>query len=97
MSKDEKFELGDGPIQEQYRERMKTVAWAVDRVFNGDKHGSDRETGFVLLVFPFGEGKGEFENRVNFISNGANRGDVVSIFKEMIRRFEEQVETSGGV
>lgn len=85
--------LGDGPIQQAYREQMNAVAQGLDKVFNGEAVGSERKTGFVLLVFPFGS-EGE-KDRCNFISNGANRRDVVVLMKEMIRRFEGQPEMSG--
>ena len=83
--------LGDAPIEERYRQQMQTLAAAIDEFFNGPKRGPDRDTGFVLLVFPFGDA-GE---RCNFISNGADRRDVVTLFREMIARFEGQPELSG--
>ena len=85
-------ELGDQPIQDQYREQMRGVAQALDETFNGDAKGADRQTGFVLLVFPFGEADG---SRCNFISNGADRRDLVVLMKEMIARFEGQPEQKG--
>lgn len=85
--------LGDAPVEEEYHARMTAVARTVDEFFNGDAKGPDRKVGFVLLVFPFEE-KGE--GRCNFMSNGANRQDIVTLFKEMIARFEGQPETSGG-
>ena len=84
--------LGDGPIQQRYREQMQAVAQGLDEVFNGDARGHDREIGFVLLVFPFGDVDGA---RCNFISNGANRRDVVTLMREMIARFEGQPEMGG--
>jgi hypothetical protein len=45
----------------------------------------------VLLVFEYGEKEG----RCNFISNGADRKDIVTLFKEMIKRFEGQPELKG--
>jgi hypothetical protein len=87
-------ELGDQPIQPQYREHMIAVAEALNEVFNGNKKGKDRTTGFVLLVFPFVEfDKGD--SRCNFISNGVDRDDVVVLMKEMIARFEGQPESEG--
>lgn len=83
-------ELGDGPIQEEYYAKMNGLARALDEVFNGDKKGQDRETGFVLMVFKMGE-----ESRCNYISNGADRKDIVVLMKEMIARFEGQPEVSG--
>lgn len=85
--------LGDAPIQQQYRDTMNAVAQGLDKVLNGDAKGPDRKTGFVLLVFPFGEA-GQ-KDRCNFISNGADRRDVVALMKEMIARFEGQPELTG--
>ena len=82
--------LGDAPIQPEYRAQMNALAQGLDEIFNGEAKGSDRKTGFVLLVFPFGD-----NGRCNFISNGANRQDIVAMFKEMIARFEGQPEMKG--
>lgn len=76
--------LGDQPVEPKYVEQMNAVARGLDRIFNGDKRGDDRTTGFVLLVFDFGEKEG----RCNYISNGADRHDIVTLFKEQIKRFE---------
>lgn len=84
-------ELGDAPIQSEYREKMNRLARELDRFFNGDARGADREIGFVLLVFPFGEKEG----RCNYISNGADRRDVVTLLREQIARFEGQPEMKG--
>jgi len=46
--------------------------------------GKDRSTGFVLLVFPFGETEG----RCNYISNGADRKDIVKLLREQANRFD---------
>ena len=83
--------LGDGPIDPQYREQMVATARALDEFFNRDAKGADRKTGFILLVFPFGSADG----RCNYISNGADRRDVVTMFKEQIARFEGQPELKG--
>lgn len=85
--------LGDGPIQQEYHATMNAVAQGLDEMFNGKARGPDRKTGFVLLVFPFGEAG--LKDRCNFISNGADRRDVVTLMKEMIARFEGQPEVSG--
>jgi hypothetical protein len=86
----EKHTLGDAPIEEAYREQMNAVAKGLDQIFNGED-GAAREVGFVLLVFEYGEKEG----RCNFISNGADRRDIVTLFKEMIKRFEGQPELKG--
>jgi hypothetical protein len=83
--------LGDAPIEETYRAQMNAVAQGLDQIFNGDAKGPDRRVGFVLLVFEFGEQEG----RCNYISNGADRKDVVTLFKEQIKRFEGQPEAEG--
>ena len=83
--------LGDAPIQPEYVEKMQAVAQALDELFNGDAKGPARTTGFVVLVFPFGESEG----RCNYISNGADRRDVVTMMKEQIKRFEGQPEMKG--
>jgi hypothetical protein len=83
--------LGDAPIESRYRETMNVIAKVLDQTFNGDAKGKDRETGFVLLVFPFEEHGG----RCNYISNGADRRDIVTLMKEQIKRFEGQPETEG--
>lgn len=62
--------------------------------FNGEKKGKARKTGFILLVYPFGNPE-KGDARCNFISNGADRKDVVALFKEMITRFEGQPEQTG--
>jgi hypothetical protein len=84
-------QLGDQPIEEQYRQQMQAVAQTLDEFFNGKAGGPDRKTGFVLLVFPFED----HEGRCNFISNGADRRDVVVLMREMIARFEGQPEMKG--
>ena len=83
--------LGDAPIQKEYLEQMNVVAKGLDEIFNGDAKGADRKTGFVLLVFPYESHDG----RCNYISNGADRRDVVTMFKEQIARFEGQPEMKG--
>jgi hypothetical protein len=80
--------LGDAPIQEQYRGKMQFLAKQLDHLFNGDLRGQERTTGFVLMVFPYGDEQG----RCNYISNGADRKEVVILMKEMIARFEGQPE-----
>jgi hypothetical protein len=84
-------QLGDAPIEDQYRDTMTAVAQALNEMFNGEAKGKARKTGFVLLVFPFSDHGG----RCNYISNGADRGDIVTLMKEQIKRFEGQPEAEG--
>lgn len=83
--------LGDQPIEPEYDAKMRQLAGAIDEFFNEGATGEARSTGFLLLVYPFGDKSG----RCNFISNGADRRDVVALFKEMIARFNGQPETTG--
>jgi hypothetical protein len=76
--------LGDAPIESKFRETMNEIAGGLDHIFNGNAKGNDKKVGFVLLVFEYGESEG----RCNYISNGANRKDVVAFMKEQIKRFE---------
>jgi hypothetical protein len=87
-------ELGDAPIEPEYAALMQNVAIAIDRLFNGEARGDARKTGFVMMVFDFANfAKGD--SRCNYISNGADRADVVTLMKEMIARFEGQPEQQG--
>lgn len=72
------------PIDPKYFELMNAVAEVLDETFNV-QGVTPKKMGFVLLTFPFGDHNG---GRCNYISNGANRADIISMFKEMIARFE---------
>jgi len=85
-------QLGDQPIELAYEQKMNHIARAVDIFFNGKNVGEDRKVGFVMLLFEFGNLEG---GRCNFISNGADRRDVVTLFKEMIAKFEGQPDIKG--
>lgn len=83
--------LGDAPIEPEYHAQMNAIAATLDHTFNGDAKGANRKVGFVLMVFEYGDNP----SRCNYLSNGADRQDVVTLMKEMIARFEGQPETSG--
>lgn|SRR4051812_21926604 len=83
--------LGDAPVEAEYYHKMKGITQALDEVFNGGAKGDDRQVGFVLMTFPYGN----VEGRCNYMSNGADRKDVVTLMKEMIARFEGQPEMKG--
>ena len=83
-----KHTLGDAPIELKHRDMMNELARKLDGFFNGKD--VPKHTGFVLLVFPFDN----HEGRCNYISN-ANRGDVVTLLKEQLARFEGQPEVTG--
>lgn len=81
--------LGDGPVQADYVDKMKGLARAIDDLFNGPI-GSQKKTGFILMVFPFNDHAG----RCNYMSN-ADRKDVVVLLKEQLARFSGQPDISG--
>ncbi|KQZ00869.1 hypothetical protein ASD45_08380 [Pseudolabrys sp. Root1462] len=83
--------LGDAPIEEKHRDLMQALAVALDEALNPGLTGNAKKIGFVLLVFPY-DGH---EGRANYISNGADRKDICTLFREQIARFEGQPEVSG--
>lgn len=83
--------LGDAPVQDEYHAQMTAVVTVLDEVFNQGARGNARKTGFVLLVFPYGN----VEGRCNYMSNGADRRDVLTLMREMVARFEGQPEMKG--
>jgi hypothetical protein len=87
-----RYRLGDGPVERDYRQAMAGVMQALDEFINGPP-GPDyvKRTGIIVMMFPYGE----VEGRCNFMSNGADRRDVVTLMKEMIARFEGQPEITG--
>lgn len=83
----EKHELGSGPIEPQHKEKMIEVARSLDLAFNENLKGPNRKVGFVLLVFNFGESDG----RCNYISNGADRKDIIKLLREQANRFDTSI------
>ena len=77
-------QLGSAPIEDRFANNMNMIARKLDQVFNGDTKGAAREVGFVLLVFPYGDTEG----RCNYISNGAERKDIVKLLREQANRFD---------
>lgn len=75
--------LGDMPLDAIHAEKMQRIARRLDHIFNGNKRGSEREYGFVLMVFPF---RGAVGN-CNYISNG-QRAQMLELLREQIKRFE---------
>ena len=71
---------------------MKSLAEGLDEILNGKRRGKDKINGFVLLTFPFGAAASA---RCNYVSNGADRKEIVILMKEMIARFEGQPEVKG--
>lgn len=72
------------------REQMARVADALDELFNGDRAGEERTTGFLLMVWPFGEEPADCQ----FVTN-CERQSVVVLMKEMAARLSGQPEVEG--
>ena len=70
---------------------MNEIMRRLDELFKQGKKGKDRDVGLVLWVFPYHDHDG----RVNYISNGADRKDIIVMMKELIARFEGQPEIKG--
>ena len=73
------------PIDPKYVEQMNDLAKTLDRAFNGNLRGADREVGFVLIVFKFNA-----TDRSNYISN-AQRSDVVEMLRSQADHLEKEV------
>jgi hypothetical protein len=82
--------LGDAPVEAEYHDKMVAIVKAIDEFFNGQTKAPNKEIGFVLMTFKYGD-----SGRCNYMSNGADRKDVVTLMKEMIARFEGQPEQTG--
>ena len=83
--------LGDAPVEAEYHAKMTAIMQTLDEFLNDGAKGDARKTGIVVMVFPFGDTIA----RCNYMSNGADRRDIVTLMKEMIARFEGQAEASG--
>lgn len=83
--------LGDAPVEPGFRQTMNSLAGAIDQILNGELTGPDRKNGFILMVFPFGDGE---DRRTNYVSN-ARREDVVIMLKAQLARFEGQPDVTG--
>lgn len=86
----EKRDLGSGPLEERYKQTMEEIAKSLDGFFNGSLKGEARHTGFVLLVFPFGDVKDG--SRCNYISNGVNRNDIVKLLRGQANKFDTNTQ-----
>ena len=83
--------LGDAGVQEDMYAQLTAVMGAIDDFLNQGIKGSARPWGIVVMMFPYGN----VEGRCNYMSNGADRKDVVTLMKEMVARFEGQPDLKG--
>lgn len=72
-----------GPVQEAFVQKMNELAGFLDEHLNPGGKGN-RQIGFALLMFPFGE---KPEGRMNYIGN-ASRPDMLKALKELVARWE---------
>jgi hypothetical protein len=79
--------VSEDGIEMTMSEAMQNLAAALDRILNGEKvaTGGERNNGFILLVFPYGDQSG----MASRISNGVATTDVMRIFEEQIRQHKE--------
>jgi hypothetical protein len=78
-------QLGSGPIDASVYDMMNALARGIESVFNDP--GKPKETGWVLMAFPFGDKIG----RCNYISN-ANREDIITLLTEQLSYFKGMPE-----
>lgn len=76
--------MHSAPIEEAYRKQMNDIATLIDGAIS-ETTPVGKKTGFVLLVFEFGEPT-EL-SRMNYISN-AERTDMLVALKELLANFE---------
>lgn len=82
-----------GPIESRFHEAMVDAMRSLDLSFNGKIGGPGRTVGLVLLVFPYGEEDREGpEHRCNYISNGADRREMITLLREQAQHFEDHLK-----
>jgi hypothetical protein len=79
---------GTEPLEARLEKIMMGVANHCDVVLNPDQEGPDRKLGFVLLVFPFNAAGG----KVNYLTNGADRAEIIRLMQAQIDGFENDGE-----
>ena len=77
------------PVDARSREALHELGRELDRRLNGGR-GRDGETGYVMLVFPFGRAAAP-----QLLMNGANRRDLLALLRATIAALEDE-ETSVG-
>lgn len=79
----------DSAIEPDHRTLMNEMMEAADEIWN--KAARPRKVGLVFLVFPYDAPPDPLPDgkpRCNYISNGADRQMMASLFREMAARFE---------
>jgi hypothetical protein len=73
--------------------RLEFACVVLDKLFNADAEGDDREWGFTLLVFPFGT---THHGRAAFMSNRLKPEEAVAVWRAMIDTIEGRVAPGPG-
>lgn len=74
-----------GPIDPAWADTMRGLMAVLDDTFNHGLKPPNKKVGIVLLMFEYGDADGK---RTNYISNGADRADMIKLFRELADRFE---------
>lgn len=73
------------------RDAMMQVGEALDTLLNGTDARAgkiERKSGFVLIVFPFGE----IGQRCNYVGVGAERAEMIEVMQRQIEVWKEEAE-----
>jgi hypothetical protein len=70
-------------------EIMNKVTDELDGFFNPGVAREDRQTGLVLIVYPFSAGQGQ----VHIGTNGADEEEVVMIMRKMVEHYDQRQVT----
>ena len=79
----------DSTIEANYRTTMNEMMKAADEIWNNGSR--PRKVGLVFLLFPYDAPAAPLPDgkpRCNYISNGADRKMIASLFREMAARLE---------
>jgi hypothetical protein len=76
----------DSQVESELYAQMRAVMQTLDEYFNEGR--LTKEIGIVVLTFKYGSATG----RCNYMSNGASRKDMASLFREMAARMEGGAE-----
>lgn len=66
---------------------MQRAAEKLDHHFNGLAQGVDRKVGFILVVYPYGEGPRD----ANYVASSAD--GTVGVLKRLVERLEKRPVT----
>lgn len=65
---------------------LQSIARGLDESLNGELRGNDREVGFMLMIFPFGDYHPA--NRASYVTNGAQRLDLINLLERQVEHLK---------